>query len=134
VPGLGHGAADASDSGVNLGSRGLARGSSGFLLQKKTDTLGPHDGDRREREHATEGLDNGAQMSVAAPARESGCAMVGRLECRPNLAVTGEEVGGQLGRSGNKFSPQTVCSMFFFLFYFYFPFLFQIQIKPSFKF
>jgi hypothetical protein len=60
---------------VNLGSRGFARGSSGFLLDKKTDTLGPHGGDRREREHATEGLDNGPQMLVVAPARESGCAM-----------------------------------------------------------
>jgi hypothetical protein len=77
----------------------------------KLTVLGPRGGDRREHEHTTEGLDSG-----------------------PNMAVTGEEVGGQLGRPGNKFGPQTVCSLFFFLFYFYFPSLFQIQIKPSFKF
>jgi hypothetical protein len=31
--------------------------------------------DRREGEHAAEGLENGAQKSVVAPRRESGCAM-----------------------------------------------------------
>jgi hypothetical protein len=44
-------------------------------LEKKTYTLGPHGGDRKEREHATEGLDSGAQVSVAAPGRESGYAL-----------------------------------------------------------
>jgi hypothetical protein len=74
-----------------------------FLLEKKTDTLGPHGGDRREGEHVAEGLENGGQMSVAAPGRESGCAM-GR-EAR--------WAGQRINSAHKRFAP---CFSFLFLF------------------